>query len=488
MADGATSANASDEAAGELRAAIIRLAGKGHTAAQIRTWAMEFGAVVSDPPMQPDTIEAVLVDQLLRLTPAQSVPTAPVVPDDELPPPDVADARGALDVDREAEFEQRADGAPTAVTSRRVIWANLHGEPPARDWIVRDWFGYFPTLISGRGSAGKSLLMQQTASAIAVGKSFLGHVEDAKRVLYWACEEDEEELWRRQLRFARWLKTDLAAFDETFYADARLGLENTLYSTEYGRPMWTPTVEILRQQVNDFAADMMVIDNIGQVYGADENKRHDVTAFLNGLIGLVTDRKFCIVLIGHPAKVNGSEFAGSGAWENAARMRLYLGDRLPDEKEPESDEDVDPRIRVLAKRKTNYSERDYLRFTLDEGVFNVEQLDGGSSGVVDMLRKRKAHRVVIDGLKELQQRGLVASESPGKNYLPALLKQYKFHDQLSPGELTQAMRKLIHDGVIARGVVGRDNARRPRHGLVITAEADVHPADGGVADAGELQA
>lgn len=470
----------------ELRVAITRMAGFGHSAAHIRGVVLQLAALNGEPAAE--VVESILVDQMLRLTPTQSVPAAPVVLDDDLPPPAAVDARGALEQDVEAEFEPRTDGEPTKVRTHRVVWSELHGEPPTRDWIVRDWFGYFPTLISGRGSAGKSLLMQQAASAIAVGRSFLGHVEDAKRVLMWACEEDEEELWRRQLRFARWLKTDLASFDENFYADARLGLENTLYTTEYGRPMWTPMIEVLRQQVNDFAADMLIIDNLGQVYGADENKRHDVTAFINGLIGLVTERKFSIVLIGHPAKVNGSEFAGSGAWENAARMRLYLGDRLPDEKEPESDEDVDPRIRVLAKRKTNYSERDYLRFTLDEGVFNVEQMDSGSSGVVDMLRKRKANRVVLDGLKELQERGIVASESPGKNYLPSLLKQYKFHDQLSPGELTQAMRKLIHDGVIARGVVGKDNARRARHGLVITEIVSaMEPAADGVADTGELQ-
>jgi RecA-family ATPase len=335
---------------------------------------------------------------------------------------------------------------------------------------VDGWIGYYPTLIAGRGSAGKSLLMQQLASAMAVGRNFLGHIEAPKRVLYWACEEDHDELWRRQVNFARWLNVGLDAFDENFIAQARLGLDNTLYATSFGRPAWTPLIEDLRQQCNDYDADILVVDNIGQVFGANENARHDVTAFINGLIGLVPDRPFGIVLIGHPAKIAGSEFAGNGAWENAVRMRLFLGDRLPDEKQPEAEEETDSRVRVLAKRKTNYSERDYVRFTLDEGVFIPEQ-GNDCSGVYAALKHKKAREVVLRGLDKLTEMGINTSEHGSRISLPRLILEYRLSEGCAAGELTSALRDLMVEGVIVRGETGRNSARHKREGLVIAREA-----------------
>jgi hypothetical protein len=74
-----------------------------------------------------------------------------------------------------------------------------------------------------------------------------------------------------------------------------------------------------------------------------------------------------VLLLAHPARAAGSEFSGGAAWENAARARLYLGDKLPDQK-AEPDEEPAENVRYLARRKPNYTAKDWRRFTYQDGV------------------------------------------------------------------------------------------------------------------------
>ena len=50
-----------------------------------------------------------------------------------------------------------------------------------------------------------------------------------------------------------------------------------MLSTVYGAPKLTPLMDELRAQVNDYKADVLILDNVGQTFGANENCRHDVT-------------------------------------------------------------------------------------------------------------------------------------------------------------------------------------------------------------------
>jgi RecA-family ATPase len=104
--------------------------------------------------------------------------------------------------------------------------------------------------------------------------------------------------------------------------------------------------------VNDLRVDVLVLDNIGRVYGGNESDRHQVTMFVNGALGMVRGRPFAPVFLGHVARSQGSEFSGSAAWENACRMRWYMARTLPDHKQDE-DEPTDTGIVYLAKRKAN---------------------------------------------------------------------------------------------------------------------------------------
>ena len=75
------------------------------------------------------------------------------------------------------------------------------------------------------------------------------------------------------------------------------------------------------EQANDHRADIVILDNLAQVYGANENVRHETTAFVNGLHGALGLNR-ALALIGHPSRAPGSEISGSSAWEASVRMRF----------------------------------------------------------------------------------------------------------------------------------------------------------------------
>jgi RecA-family ATPase len=57
------------------------------------------------------------------------------------------------------------------------------------------------TLLGGKGSAGKSLLLMQLSGAVVLGREWIGTLPEPGPVLYLSCEEDEDEINRRPIRY-----------------------------------------------------------------------------------------------------------------------------------------------------------------------------------------------------------------------------------------------------------------------------------------------
>lgn len=340
--------------------------------------------------------------------------------------------------------------------------------PPPFDWWVPGWLSSHPTLLSGRGGVGKSLLALQLAVGCASGKPLIGRAARPLKVLYWACEDDVDELHRRLVAIADAVGTPLDALADSLHIDARLGLDNTIMATEYGRPAWTLRVELLRQQLNDLHIDLLILDNLAHVYAASENDRASVTMFAAGLCGLVMDRPWCPMLIGHVAKARGSEYAGSTAWENAVRMRWFLGRSMPDAQEDDEQQESD--LRVLAKRKSNYSADDVLRLRVGDRVFRVEDERRDAGSVVGNIRESNARKAVLAALTRLREMNIDASEQYSSAYLPTLMLRYELADGHAKKELDRAMRQLLGAGTIVRGIVGKKANRMPKYGLVVAGQ------------------
>ncbi len=337
-------------------------------------------------------------------------------------------------------------------------------EPPERRWAIRGWLGFgHVTLLVGSGGIGKTLIAQQMASCLALGKPFIGDVPGPLKCLMWACEDDHDELWRRQVALARWCDTGLEAFAERLVIVPRHGLDNTLVSTEFGKLSYSTLLPQLGEQAADLDAEVVILDNVGQLYGGGENDRHSVTAFLNALSGALPGR--ALLLLAHPSRSSGSEFSGSSAWENVARTRLYLGATLPGEKPTDETEPQD-NVRYLSRRKANYSPKDWRRLNYAEGALTPETSEA-QGGVVGLIRATNAERAILGGLQALAERSLFATDgATSPRFLPKVLGEYKLAQGHSKHELADAMRRLIMNGRIARAEVGKTEKRNPVYGLV----------------------
>jgi hypothetical protein len=146
-------------------------------------------------------------------------------------------------------------------------WAQLAAHrAPLRIWFDDQCLGPMPTLLPGVPGIGKTLLVQQWASCLALARPLLSPYvfERPLTVLMWACEEDKLELWRRQEAVCQWLGISIGELAGKFYLVARQGEENTLLEPVMGTLTRTSVYEELREQVNDLRADVMFLDNTAQ--------------------------------------------------------------------------------------------------------------------------------------------------------------------------------------------------------------------------------
>lgn len=398
----------------------------------------------------------------------------PILPEPPLPdetPPDldalVPDFGGYLNAPISQIDAQRP------IQRRHMDWPVLaQSDAPEFTWLIPHWLSWHPTLLSGKGSIGKSLLAQQLATALATGKPFIGAACPPMKVLCWMCEDEHDEIWRRQERICRSMKLPLGNLPN-LTIDARYGLKNELFVTEYGRGFWTPLMGELERQIIETQADVVILDNIGHIYGGDENNRHLVTLFTTGIAGLAnsTGRRICTLLLGHPAKAMGSEYSGSTAWENSVRMRWYMNDKLPDQKDEDADAEPDTNTRYLSKRKSNYTALDYIKFNFDtETKTLVPEQDASAqqdSGTMAYLRRQRAESVVLNAVRRLAEKQVYGTDSRSQTYLPRVILQYKLQEECSKRDLTEAMHSLIMAGKIQRGIVGKNAAGKAREGLLI---------------------
>lgn len=356
---------------------------------------------------------------------------------------------------------------PTTFARNPMRWPDLEGrEPPQRAWHIEHWLTEGLTLLSGNGGIGKTLLAQTIATALCLKRNFVDCVTNELKVLFWACEDSHDELWRRQVAICRYFDVNMADLEGKLIIEPRSGQENSLYLPIMGTPTWTPLRKELEAQMHDYGANMLMLDNLGQTYGCSENDRHAVTAFLNGFAAISP----VTLLLGHPAKAQGSEFSGSTAWENAVRMRWYLGTQLPDQKQEEEGEEEDANVRYLAKRKTNYTVRDFRKLTYQDGVFVPERSEQGHSFTdryTYAQRLEGAEEAVLHAIAELKTISMYGRAAPtSPDYLPKKMIQMKLTGAYLEREIRDALNRLLLRQRVSEVKVGLLSNRQPRMGIV----------------------
>jgi len=335
-----------------------------------------------------------------------------------------------------------------------INWSLLDGEAPTRTWWIPQFLTPAPTLLAGAGGCGKSLLMQTLCTSLATGRPFLGPVEKPLNCLIWSCEDDRDEVWRRQDRINEHFKITKRDLSR-LHIVPRIGMDNTLLKLRFGQPEFTPLLEALREQVQRLKVDVLVLDNIAHLYGGTFDG-HQVTQFVNAVAGLVTDRPFAPIFIGHVSRTQGSEFAGAAAWENCVRTRWYL--------DPEQE---------LKVGKANYCAKTLSKLNFENGLLVPES---ARSAADQKRRMANAKEVLRDGIEALRQMKKDASDQvTSSNYLPRLLTDpdYALARGFSKNELETALRQLEISGQLLKREIKRPNGKK----IVVLTDIDLAPAD-----------
>jgi hypothetical protein len=160
------------------------------------------------------------------------------------------------------------------------------------------------TLLTGQGSAGKSLAGQQMATAAAAGLSFLGMKAIEAPAIYLTCEDDADQVYWRQAHICDELGVPMADLSGKLHIISRRGaLDNELcsFATD-GSLTITPTYRRLATMLKSTGAKLAVLDNVAHLFVGNENDRGQVTRFVNLLNRLAGETGAAIILIGQTMK------------------------------------------------------------------------------------------------------------------------------------------------------------------------------------------
>jgi RecA-family ATPase len=350
---------------------------------------------------------------------------------------------------------------PKAEAFAPIDFAELEGkEPPTRRYVVDQWLPTgCVTSLYGEGGIGKSLLAQQLATCAAIGVSGFGFtVQDHGPVVGVFTEDDTDELWRRQVRINKALPPLRMPGLKNLHLQGRVGLENAMLTFPSSRvAQVSPLFDTIRQACVLYRPKLLILDNGAQLYGGDENDRFQVSYFCNLIAGLAREFDLAALLLGHPAKMQGSEYSGSTAWNACVRNRLLLS------------RDKEGGLLTLARVKSNYAPPDSVQMQWTNGVLRPAAGEHMGEEDREALKDREleAERTFLDALDTLTSQGRNVSHSPfTPNFAPKVMGKALPDLGFSAGELEAAMNRLFQkDAILANAVVGKTPRRQPIHGI-----------------------
>lgn len=228
---------------------------------------------------------------------------------------------------------------------------------PHLDWMVEGAFlRGSVAILAGDGGLGKSLILQQLMTASAVGSDWLGMRTTKARSLAVFCEDDPDELHRRQEAINRHYGCGMRDLDGVMM-ESRAGRDCVLMSFRQwgGDGTLTAMYDQLSYAADQHKADIIILDTLADVFSGNEVDRNQPRAFIRALRRLAIKRQGVVILTQHPSvegMATGTGRSGSTGWNNSVRSRLYL--TMP--KKKGADEDNGPtNERLLRSMKNNYS-------------------------------------------------------------------------------------------------------------------------------------
>jgi hypothetical protein len=323
--------------------------------------------------------------------------------------------------------------------------------PPPRQWAINEWAPLgFVVAIFSPGGLGKTLLSQLFATHITAGIAIFGQGVKQGPVLGYLCEDDNDEVRRRQDKI-----NDALQLSETpagLYIEGRAGKNNTLFTfASQHQPSPTELLQHIKAECAVKRPVFVILDNIAQIYAGMENDRHQVTVFCNELTGIAQQYNCCILLLGHTAKAEGSQYSGSTAWEAAVRTRLWLNRN-------------DDGTMELRKAKANYSGLDSVTLQWQDGYLHTVSCGAGGANIVN----ERAKNAVALALSEFTKAKVSTSNSPqARNYLPKMMLDDRKLNGINPQTAKTALSAMVESGeIVPNSELGwKTPSRHPAVGL-----------------------
>jgi RecA-family ATPase len=320
--------------------------------------------------------------------------------------------------------------------------------PPARPWAVIDRIPINqPTLFSGEGAAGKTLVELQLCVAHVIGRDWLGGLPESGPALYLGAEDDHDELHRRLTAIVEFYGvkfSDLIAGGLHLLsfagADAVLAMPD-----RQGKVQPTPLFERLLEAAAAIRPRHIGIDATADCFGGNEIDRSQVRQFVGLMRKLAIIGNSSVVLLAHPSLTgisSGTGLSGSTAWHNSVRARMVLKTMQGRDDGGQSASD----LRELSFLKNNYgplAESIILRFR--DGLFLPE---AGLSSLEKLARDQKVDETFLAVLGKLIKQNRPVSPSPyaAASYAPKVIAGHPDGKTYAQRDYQAALERLLAAG------------------------------------------
>jgi RecA-family ATPase len=325
--------------------------------------------------------------------------------------------------------------------------------PAARTFAWGNWIPLRQTtLLTGEGGVGKSLLAQQLATCTALGRPFLGMDTRKVPALYLSCEDDAEELIRRQWTICEALEVKVRDLAGKLHLVSIAGDAETalVEFDDRGKLSATPRWAQFRDMAIDQDIGFAAFDNATDLMAGDHNDLHQVAAFVNLLTGFAIGQNGAALLLHHPNK-GGADWLGSVAWHNKVRSRLII---------KRSDDSGDPDCRQIENPKANYGPNGAkVDFRWHGGAFvrDNDLPDDTRAKLDECAAANGENEAFLRCLRARSAQGIdrAVGPSPGPNFAPAQFEGMPEAKGYKRDELKRAMNRLYAIGKIRTDQVKR---------------------------------
>jgi len=359
-------------------------------------------------------------------------------------------------------WQARFDAIPRIVSSAREKYQKDDAPPvgplpfidmqpwdstpaPSRPWAVTDRIPINqPTLFSGEGAAGKTLVELQLCVAHVTGRDWLGGLPEPGPAIYYGAEDDSDELHRRLTAIAEHYGvkfSDLIAGGLHLLsfagADAVLAIPD-----RQGKVQPTPLYDRLLEAAGNIRPRHIGIDATADTFAGNEIDRSQVRQFVGLMRKLAIAANGSVVLLTHPSLTgisSGTGLSGSTAWHNSVRARMLLKAPAKGNNDEQSVSD----LRELSFLKNNYgplAERIVLRFR--NGLFLPE---AGQSPLEKLARDQKVDDTFLDVLGKLikQNRPVSPSAHSPSNYAAKVIAGHPDGKAYTQRDYQAALERLL---------------------------------------------